>query len=280
VTNTSEAPETLDDIFDNLTSTFSYVSGSTTGITTADPGIKAKSWGNELKWGQLGLAIPAQSSSTLSFKTTSAPPEGTYCNEAWVKPGGQDKTSSGLTAKLVVGSPPSLLCPGDTVRVTKSVDPELVPANAEQTFTYTISIENTGVVDRTLKEIKDLLPPGFSYVESSSSGITVTEPQEKENKGPNNDRLELKWNVNPFTVPAATTLTQEFKATATPDSGDHFNEVWLKFDGLSDDAYTWPTAKIEAMSVMTSEVTNGEVSIECVFWVGSTAFVIDSCVMN
>ena len=65
---------------------------------------------------------------------------------------------------------------GQGLVVTKMVMPTSTPVDTETTFTYTITIKNEGTGIQDLLEIKDFMPPGFTYVTSSTSGLTTSEP--------------------------------------------------------------------------------------------------------
>ena len=267
--NTGSDTKELTTIYDQLPSQFTYVVGSTSGVTTDNPQIT----GPELKWEDLEFDIPSGGSTTLTFQAQASRPEGTFCNEAWVDPGGVSKSTSGLTAGVVVGSPSAELCPGKAVTVTKSVTPEVISAGSTQTFTYTISIANIGEVPLPLKELRDLLPAGFSYVLASSSGISSADPSQSDS----GNRKELKWAYSPefILLPRATT-TQAFQAVATPDPGNHYNEVWLIIDDFPYEVYTWPTAGIRVMSVVETCSTDAKTSVISNVWVGPDSSLVDT----
>ena len=268
VDNIGTDPLNLVTIYDLLPSSdFSYVNGSTTGVTTNDPEIS----GNELKWDGLTYTIPSGDSTTLDFQAQATLSTGTYCNEAYVDPGGQSKSTSGLTAKISAGTGGSGKCPGAAVVLTKSVTPSIVPSEIPQTLTYTISVENIGTMAVHLKKLKDLLPSGFDYLTGSSSGLWNQDPSISGAGTP----WELIWDVGQRTIPVGETRTQVFQATATiPNTGQFFNEVWATFDEISYEVYTWPTAMVEAMSVMGTSATDGKTTVDGVVWIGADGYVI------
>ena len=120
----------LQSILDGLPAEFSYVAFSTSGVTFDEPAITPKSDpDNEgiadlLEW-VLSPSITLQpaETATLVFRaiTSSAIPDGNYCNNAWIEPGGKARTGSGATAKVTVGTPPNTLCPGEVGEITKAV---------------------------------------------------------------------------------------------------------------------------------------------------------------
>ena len=191
VWNTASTTQELTTVFDELPVGLSYVSGFTSGITTNDPQINDQ----ELKWENLAYNIGGGASSTLTFRARGTLSQGAYCNEAWVDPGGRSKTTTGKTAKIVVGSPSSSGCPGAAVTVTKSVTPNFVIAGHSETFTYTITIENRGTEVLELTVLKDLLPEGFVYAPGSSSGMTTVDPSLSQSNG----RWHLTWTMKKLT---------------------------------------------------------------------------------
>ena len=77
INNPSLGAITLDTITDSLPAGFSYMPGSTTGVTTADPGIA----GQDLTWSGPFL-VPAASSVCLQFNATASLTPGDYFNNA------------------------------------------------------------------------------------------------------------------------------------------------------------------------------------------------------
>ena len=122
---------------------------------------------------------------------------GNYCNEAWAEPG-DDNTKTGMTAVVKVGSvaQDDNVCAGNApgVTVTKRVSQivNAVPSGSplpsdtyQLTVEYTISIENVGAVPLNLGPsgataygIRDLLPLGFCFVDSSATyqGANLANP--------------------------------------------------------------------------------------------------------
>ena len=79
VRNESDAPQTLDELTDLLPPSFSYVTGSTTGITTANPTRRVD---GRLAW-RLDHAIPARGTATLKFRAiANGSPGSVYYNRA------------------------------------------------------------------------------------------------------------------------------------------------------------------------------------------------------
>ncbi|MBI2867042.1 MAG: DUF11 domain-containing protein [Chloroflexi bacterium] len=245
VENRDDEARNLTKVHDRLPSGFSYVPGSTSGVTTSDPSIS----GQVLTWdtAPLGITLQPGQSVTLTFHSQASVGEANYCNEAWIEPGGE-QTSSGPTAKITVGSPPNGLCQGAAVDVAKTVDPQVALSNVLSSFTYTITIENGGTVVLNMSQIRDLLPPFFFYVSGSAAGdITTSNPQINMFSG----RQRLTWAFSPqVQVQPGQTKTLTFQATAQAGPGDYWNEVWVTLDEFANPVYTWPTAPVTILDVV------------------------------
>ncbi|MCI0816104.1 MAG: DUF11 domain-containing protein, partial [Chloroflexi bacterium] len=157
VTNGSKTAKGINQMVDELPAGFSYVGGTTTGLTTNDPTVS----GQQLEWdvASMDIDLAPDDSVVLSFDAQASVPEGVYCNEAWVHPGGES-TSSGKTAGVTVGSPSSGVCGGTAVAVSATVDPDSAVAGVSTTFAFAVVIDNIGSTDVGVSEVRDLLPAG------------------------------------------------------------------------------------------------------------------------
>lgn len=92
-------------------------------------------------------------------------------------------------------------------------------------FTLTIYIYNEGPSAVHLEEVGDLLPPGFSYLTNTSSGLTTDDPVVSEVDG----KQELVWAFTPPQpkMEALEMRTQSFQVTATPGGGTYYNHSWV-----------------------------------------------------
>lgn len=103
VSNPSSVAVTLNNITDLLPAGFSYVAGSTTGVTTANPTVS----GQQLTWSG-PFNIPAAGSISLRFLVTVSTVPGTYTNEATGDAGAITVIGTGPTAPIAVaGSVPT-----------------------------------------------------------------------------------------------------------------------------------------------------------------------------
>ena len=245
VENRDDEERNLTKVHDRLPSGFSYVPGSTSGVTTSDPSIS----GQELTWdtAPLGITLQPGQSVTLTFHSQANVATGNYCNEAWVEPGGE-QTSSGPTAKITVGTPPNNLCQGAAAEVAKTVAPQVALNDVLSFFTYTITINSVGTAVLNMSQVRDLLPPFFFYVPGSTAGdITTTDPQTIMYQG----RQRLTWAFSPqIQIQPGETKTLTFQATAQAGPGDYWNEVWVTLAEFANPLYTWPTAPVTVLDVV------------------------------
>lgn len=155
--------------------------------------------------------------------------------------------SMDIVTVIDVGSaeaPPPPDVPGLTT--TKGVTPTTASVNTLTTFTYTITIENTGAGSIGVTEVHDGLPPDFSYVASSTTGVTTDEPsiQTRSNGGAGQDLTELTWDISSLNIVLAPTETVvlTFQSEASVGEGNYCNLAWPEPGGKP--LSSGPTAKI------------------------------------
>jgi len=266
ITNGTETEQKITQIWDVFPQGMSYVPGSSMGLTTSDPQVQ----NDRLKWSpstQEGT-LPSMSSKDLDFKMTGTLPEGVYCNDIWVAPHG-DKTRSGLTAKVIVGSPSSTLCPGTAIQLNKSVDKTTALTGEVLTYTLTFTSDGTDPVD--IDKIEDILPTGFDYVPGSTEGLTTVSPSIKYKP-----EQELKWTGSPITTVApggSATLT--FDVTASSDVGNYYNEVYSKVSGLNYELYSWPTSRVQIVAPFRITATDGKTTVDSQLWLSVDFHILD-----
>lgn len=279
VENRDDESEGLTKIHDILPTGFSYVAGSTSGVTTSDPSIS----GQQLTWNIAGLNLTLQPGDkvTLTFQAQASVGTGNYCNETWAEPG-QRKTSSGKTAMVKVGTPSNDLCPGAAVSVTLDGDSNVddlppgfdnaAPGNTLVTYTYTITIKNTGTSVLSMSKARDLLPPSFSYVAGSTSGnVTTSDPTTTSFQG----RQRLDWDFYPAKrILPGQTKTITFDAQAQVAPGDYWSDVWITFAEFADTIYTWPSGVIKVMGIVKSVSTEGDTTTASEIWIGTDSFFV------
>jgi len=266
ITNGTETEQKITQIWDVFPQGMSYVSGSSMGLTTNDPEFA----GDRLKW-NLTVAegtLPPMSSKDLEFKMTGTLPEGVYCNDVWVSPHG-DKTRSGLTAKIIVGSSSSTLCPGTAIQLNKSVDKTTALPGEILTYTLTFTSDGTDPVD--IDKIEDILPTGFNYVPGSTEGLTTVDPSIKYLP-----EQELKWTGSPIgTVAPGGSATLTFKVMTSSDVGNYYNEVYSKVSGLNYEIYTWPTSLAQVLAAFRITATDGKTTVDSQLWLSVDFHILD-----
>lgn len=155
VSNATPAPVTLNSITDELPAGFSYVAGSTTGLTTSDPTVS----GQTLTWAG-PLTVPAATSSapgtaTLHFGVTVASTPGTYTNRATADASGLTVVPTGDTAPITVGgggtTTTSTSVPGGVTTTTSTS----VPGGATTTTTQAPATTTTTVPGATTTTLHD-----------------------------------------------------------------------------------------------------------------------------
>ncbi|MCH7712105.1 MAG: hypothetical protein IIC99_00645 [Chloroflexi bacterium] len=293
-TNRSSSGVNLNQIHDQLPLGFTYL-GPTTGVTIADPSPS----GRVLTWNLSSLGLPdldSGESASLSFKVSIAGglPEGNYCNDAWVEPGGA-QTTSGKTAKAVIGSPGGDICRDEPAaaelskKVTSATDfyvASLTPPLSTYSVVigYTIDIENIGTAPLTVTRIRDLLPLGFCFVTGSAvlDGNPLADPVVNI---PNNntpcpdteDRQRLTWDLSNQIASGASRVLV-FRALATVKAGDYWSDLLVTFDENPDDVYTWPTALVTLRDAFKVEAQIGDTNkVIGTFqvWVGTDTGIIN-----
>ena len=84
-----------------------------------------------------------------------------------------------MTATIAVGVPIGTDCIGSEIKLRKTAVAALNPnqdpsdPNDDVRVTYTSTIENTGLNSVDMWWLREKLPPDFSYVWSSTTGVTV-----------------------------------------------------------------------------------------------------------
>ncbi|MCI0779475.1 MAG: DUF11 domain-containing protein [Chloroflexi bacterium] len=262
VTNGSKTAKGINQMVDELPAGFSYVGGTTTGLTTNDPTVS----GQQLEWdvASMDIDLAPDDSVVLSFDAQASVPEGVYCNEAWVHPGGES-TSSGKTAGVTVGSPSSSVCGGTAVAVSATVDPDSAVAGVSTTFAFAVVIDNIGSTDVGVSEVRDLLPAGFLYVAGSTGGdLTAQEPDTKFQQG----RQRLTWTFSPsVTIPSGESRTLLLEADATLAPGRYGSELRVTVDELASAILLQEAAPVDVLGPILIEASDGNATASMLVWV-------------
>ena len=161
---------------DYLPPGLSYLTGSTSGLTTLEPTIAntapatCGSTPYELRWNVQPESVMIASGQQLSlvFQTTGILTDGTYYNQAsvrydpwWVSPDVFVYTP--FSAEIAAGFGTTKCGHNLQVLVTQSVDPSAPTPGVQTVFTYTVSVANVSPDVRYVCKIENLLPPSFVY---------------------------------------------------------------------------------------------------------------------
>jgi len=159
ISNPNAEDVTLDTITDTLPDGFSYVAGSSSGVTTSDPDVS----GQDLTWNG-PFTAPANGDVTLHFLVTVATVAGDYTNNAGgTAEGGFTVAPTGPTAQITVES-------GADLSITKSDSPD--PVFVGNDLTYTLTASNAGPETASNVVVTDALPADVTFKSASPSSCT------------------------------------------------------------------------------------------------------------
>lgn len=163
VSNPNASSVSLSTITDTLPAGFSYVAGSTTGATTADPGVSSQTltWSGPLTVSGASGATPGTLS--LHFNATVSLTPGTYMNDAAATSSSFTIVPTGDTAPVIVGST-------TTATLLTSIAGTPNPVTAGADVQYTVTTQNNGPSPVAGVQIVDTLPSGASLVSATASG--------------------------------------------------------------------------------------------------------------
>ena len=219
--------------------------------------------------GNVATIAPGQTL-TLSFVATGTLATGRYTNQAAAEMRTLGCRASGLAAPIDVSGSAD---PAKVIRVYKAVTPDLGVGFNTERYTYTITVTNlAGAPSVLIVDGYDLLPRFFDYVAGSSvvNTFAVGDPTVTLDPAsdPANDQQTLSWNLNE-NLNGGDSLTLEFKATASVDAGEYYNEGWV----TTDDSYfpcvsSGRVARVTVSNVVDIEATasDGEVRSRVHWW--------------
>ena len=123
---------------------------------------------------------------------------------------------------------------GQGIVLSKNVTPTSALVNTATTFTYDIIIiKNEGSDEAEIEEVYDYLPPGFTYLSGSTTGITTNDPTitsiAPATCGSVPDKLF--WNITPSVdIDGGEELRLTLQATASLSDGTYYNQASLRYD--------------------------------------------------
>jgi uncharacterized repeat protein (TIGR01451 family) len=157
------------------------------------------------------------------------------------------------------------------------------------TVNYTISITNQQTSTDKILTIIDYLPPGFTYVSGSTSGLTTTNPSLTYGLVNGVNRWKLVWNPS-ASIGSGSTLVLRFSGLTSENiSGSYYNECYVlmqnpvpnEFSSLNitysdfNSGYTWNSAAVVVPAYDTS-ATAGNVTTNANLAVTSLGVAINS----
>ena len=139
---------------------------------------------------------------------------------------GQQVTTTVTKLSSVVGDPPPPNFDNSRTHQTSVlVTPSTAVPDVSSQFTYTVSVENRGDKSKALNLIYDELPPGFSYLPVSTTGITTSEPSITGSL--------LTWDISSegISLEPGQTVYMYFMVEASVAEGTYCTEAWVEPGG-------------------------------------------------
>jgi uncharacterized repeat protein (TIGR01451 family) len=231
ITNTGDTAGNLSTVVDTLPTGFSYVAGTSSGITMVDPVISGQTitWGGVWVVNEAGVMPNYQS---LTFTVTAPRTIGDYTNIATVTGSNFSTVSSGPSAPVHVIETPS----APNMSLTKIASADTVRSG--DNLSYTINILNNGGSRGAIVAIVDSLPVGFSYVPGSTSGMISTDPTILGRR--------LSWSGN-WNINKNVTLSLTFSAKSAIASDLFFNKAEVFGTNFEDASSGW-TSPVRVLS--------------------------------
>lgn len=111
--------------------------------------------------------------------------------------------------------------------INYAIVPSSITAGETAVVTITITITNLDTSNIKFKQIGDLLPPGFTYISGTASGVTSAEPVLQMVGG----KQQLTWDWGPPQpgIPQGQSVQQIFQASALASEGFYYNDIWVWF---------------------------------------------------
>ncbi|MBI4181043.1 MAG: hypothetical protein HY528_03855 [Chloroflexi bacterium] len=277
--NISQGLNAIYDVLPDAFKSSSYVAGSskwsedggTTWQTIGDPSLPGQgsnpsgSYGGQvrLRWPYSGnFTSPARDFYSEQVKKMSFQVNGTMGpntkNYNWVVLAPWN-TLSGAQSPITrdTGTSPK----NGLLNVFKTADKAYIPPDVPTTINYTINIQSQEQSTDKITKIDDYLPPGFSYTNNSTGGITTSNPISTFETINGVQRWHLNWTFSGsgISIASGTTLYLTFSAIGTESaSGSYYNEMLVTpsnplpqiFSDLGmtysdfNSSYTWNSAAV------------------------------------
>jgi uncharacterized repeat protein (TIGR01451 family) len=169
IANPNTSAVTVNSVTDTLPAGFTYVAGSTTGATTANPSVS----GQVLTWSG-PFTVPAGGSVELHFRVTASSSPGTYTNSAGAEAANYAVVPTGDTAAITVGGT------GGTSSTTSTTATTSTTVGSSSTTTTTSSSATTTAGSATTTTVvatgqgQGTVTPGAFCSPAGVTGVTVT----------------------------------------------------------------------------------------------------------
>ena len=204
---------------------------------------------------------------TITFDANGTLPNGEHLNQfSTLIDEGTKCFAPGPIAPITVangadpGPPPAPNGIGSTVDAI--VTPTQIDAFSTEPVTYTVTIQNTGTVTLEMEEIHVMLPPNFSYVPLSYTGLLLDDPDEISDAGNYRDDLLFEDFTNDELDPGEIN-TFSFQAEAKVIEGVYQALVWVIVTEKELGCFSsGPTAELDVLGEYDAQVTTGNLTTQ------------------
>ena len=252
-----------------------YLTGTTTGATTADPVYTSGEW----RW-ELLTPVTVNGfggTTSISWQMSVDEDDGQYWVRGTVRVDNVGNVDAPLSGSVRATETNDLV-------VTTVVTPSEVIAGSTQTYSFTIDVTNNGVDPYTPEFIKHWTSTLFDHDTGTTTGMSIADPSR--NHDVINSRWEWTWNITGTTIAPSSTESLSFDMTATLLPNTYFATSGIRVEedenanGQETTASTGDTAPITVVRSFTITAThNGETvtilanvtasGVEVISWVES-----------
>ncbi len=228
-----------------------YLTGTTTGATTANPVYQAGKW----RWNLVSAVNVNGFGGTTSilWQMSINENDGQYWLRGTVRVDNIGNVDAPLSGSVRAAD-------ANDLTVTTVVTPSEVVAGSAQIYTYTVDITNTGVTDYTPEFVKHWTSTVFDHNSGSTTGISTADPTR--NHDVINNRWEWTWNISGVTIAPSSTVSLSFDLTATLLPSTYFVTTGIRVEedtqsnGQETTASTGDTAPITVIRSFTITATH------------------------
>lgn len=200
VENVGDTTGTITSIIDTLPGHFTYVNGSSSGLTSTDPVINSGC--NSLTWTG-NWTLPEAGPLVLTFNVVVS---GGGSNYSRASVGGSDFTT------IITGATAPVSIVGPFMACYKRANVDSIDNHGS--IIYTISLHNEGTADGHVTTITDSIPSSFTFQAGTVAGDLAVNPVASDN--------ELSWSGN-WTVAPADSFVFSYTVQAGAIRGTFYN---------------------------------------------------------